>query len=486
MAKKDAKMSGGSHGGADRATMLAAIRDAGVVGAGGAGFPTWKKLDAAVSAIIANGAECEPLLQVDQQLMARYASEVVRGVEIAMELTGAERGVIAVKAKYKPALAALRRALDAYDDDAAGTDNGTGTGAITIFELQNFYPAGDEQVLVYETTGRIVPEGGIPLAVDAVVNNIATLINVARAVDGGEPVISRELTVVGEVRRPISVKAPVGTPLIRLLDAAGGATVTPFAALLGGPMMGEVLTPEELEERGVTKTDAGLIVLPADHYLITVKNAPITKKVKDTMAACIRCNLCTEVCPRNLLGHALDPAKIMRTIAWGNTERTDVLTGAYLCCECGACTHYGCVMGLDPCKMNIELKAKLAEAGVENPHHRDGAELEVHPYRELRKLPLVRLKGRIGILQYDRAAPLQPPLVDIRTVRIPLQQHIGAPAQPTVRRGDRVAEGDMIGRIPEGALGAPIHASIDGTITAVTADAIVIDNERGDEGGAGR
>ena len=146
------------------------VKAAGVVGAGGAGFPTHVKLSATVDTVIANGAECEPLLHADQHLMARYPEVIVRGLRLAMQATGAERGIVALKAEYEEATAALQRALDGNDK-------------VSLHLLGNFYPSGDEFVLVYDVLARVVPEGGIPLEVGVVVNNVGTLFNVARAAE---------------------------------------------------------------------------------------------------------------------------------------------------------------------------------------------------------------------------------------------------------------------------------------------------------------
>lgn len=426
-----------------------AIRDAGIVGAGGAGFPTHVKLSAKVDTVIVNGAECEPLLKVDQQLTALHAEEVVAGLEIAMELTGAERGIIALKAKYKAAIEALTPLLE-------GKDN------ISLDLLGNFYPAGDEQVLVYELLGRIVPEGGIPLEVGVVVQNVGTLINIAKAVKGGVPVTSRALTVAGAVAEPMTVEVPVGTPLRELVAMAGGPTDEPYGVIVGGPMMGKVETDLDTP---IDKTTSGIVVLPSDHPLMLKKQDDMSHKLKLARAACIRCSLCTQTCPRSLLGHHLWPDRLMRAMAYNVTCDPSDLTNAFLCVECGVCTTYACPMGLDPCAMNREIKARLAKEGLDNPHR--AKDLTPNQYRSTRKIPTYRLVGRLGLLEYDREAPVRAVDHIVRKVRIPLKQHIGAPAKPTVIVGDTVKEGEVIAEIPEGSLGARVHASIAGRVTKI-------------------
>ena len=176
-----------------------AVREAGVVGAGGAGFPTHVKLDAQVEYVLGNGAECEPLLHKDAELTEAYADQVIKGIELSMQATGADKAIFGIKAKRTKTVAALEEA--------------TRSKGIKIQLFGDYYPAGDEFVLVYECTGRLIPAGGIPLQVGAVVHNSETLFNMAEAMDG-RPVTKKILTVTGEVKNPISMPAvPVGITL---------------------------------------------------------------------------------------------------------------------------------------------------------------------------------------------------------------------------------------------------------------------------------
>ena len=153
---------------ANPADIVELIRKAGVVGAGGAGFPTHVKAQAKAEIVISNGAECEPLLHKDKELMKRHAPLLVEGLETMMAATGAKKGVLAVKAKYKDVVAACEGAVH-------------GRPGLSVFQLGDFYPAGDEYTLVYEVTGKLIPPAGLPLQVGSVVDNVETLINVALA-----------------------------------------------------------------------------------------------------------------------------------------------------------------------------------------------------------------------------------------------------------------------------------------------------------------
>ncbi len=430
-----------------RKEIIERVRDAGVVGAGGAGFPTHVKLEAKVEYVIANGAECEPLLRIDQQLMATQADKVIKGLELLMEATGAKKGFIALKEKYKPAIAALTSHIPHP------------TSHIEPFILGDFYPAGDEQILVYEVLKRIVPEGGIPLNVGVVVDNVGTLINIVDAIEG-RPVTHRYLTISGAVKRPKSVKVPVGMSVGEVIKLAEPKIVD-FSVLDGGPMMGKLI--EDLDSP-VMKTTTGLIVLPRDHNVIMNKTLEMRKILRRTML-CMQCTDCTELCPRYLIGHSLKPHKIMRHVGYEMRKELNDITAAFLCSECGLCNLYACPFGLSPLRVNQEIKKELTEAKVKNPHKEEPK--EAHPMIEYRRVPTERVISRIGVEEYNIDAPLEKKEYRTNFVRIPLSQHVGARSVPVVKLNDKVEVGDLIADIPKGALGAKIHASIEGKVADI-------------------
>ncbi len=440
-----------------------AVRDAGIVGAGGGGFPAHVKLDAQVDVVLANGAECEPLARVDQQLMAREPDRVLRGLFLVMRATGAQQGIVGIKSKHGGAIAALRQTIRDRHLERQ----------MRVHELQDFYPAGDEFVLVREVLGRTIPEFGLPLSVGAVVSNVATLADVAAAVDEGSPVTHREVTVAGEVATPSTFRVPVGTPLQELVDAAGGSRVPDHRILVGGPMMGSLADDPQ---QPVTKTTSIIVVLPTTHPVVRRRTLPTSRSIHLTRSACLKCVMCTEVCPRNALGHRLYPDRLMRNVAVGVCEDLAAYQGAYLCSECGLCAVYGCVQNLDPCAMNREFKAQLGQAGAPRPEpQEDRVERLDGPAR---RVPSRRLIARLGVTAYDGPAPLAPFESTSAALTIPLHQHAGAPAVPVVELGQRVYAGDLLGEIPPGKLGARVHASVDGTVSAVTDRAIVLERSR--------
>ncbi len=431
------------------------VKDAGIVGAGGAGFPTHVKVDAKADTVIVNGAECEPLLRVDQQLMDVRARELLEALNAVVEHVGAKEGVIGLKKKYTPAIASLNKNLADFPK-------------LRIFQLENFYPAGDEQNLVYEVTGKIVPEGGIPLNVGALVMNVESLLQLNDKIQEDKPVIDKYITVTGAVKHPMTTVVPLGITAQEAIDLAGGALIDDYVIINGGPMMGKIVAPDSF----VTKTTKGFIVLPADHQVIESKDRPASRSLKDAAIACMQCSLCTEVCPRHRLGHHLEPHKLMRVAAYGSTlDEATSPTNAFLCVDCGLC-QYACVHDLQPWKVNRSLKEMMGKNGIKNPHHEQPE--EAIRFADTHRFDVHRLIKRLGLEPYDVEAPLQDTQVVFKEVTLPLSQHIGAPSKPVVAVGDKVNRGDLIADIPEGSLGAKIFASIDGTVSSVDGGQITI------------
>lgn len=438
------------------------IRDAGVVGAGGAGFPTHIKAGGKAEIVLANGAECEPLLRVDRLMMQHYPQQVVRGLKAIMESTGAGSGVICLKKKYHDAIDALEQAI-------------SGEPNIRLFEMESYYPAGDEQQMVYEVTGKVVPTGGIPLDVGAVVCNVSTLINIANAMDG-HPVIDKVVTVGGEVKRPVTLKVPIGTPIRLLVEAAQGPkSLDGYTIVIGGPATGKLCNDWD---EPVTKTTGGVLVFPSDHPLIQKKTDQKEVDWKLAKAVCCQCNLCTQICPRNNLGLGVEPHKAMRAAFMSNGKLLGDYNGIFSCCDCGLCSYYACNFGLSPSRMMARMKAGLRQNGVK-PEKR--IRTSVSQSLECTKVPTKRLMSRMGILQYDTETPLDEQGVSVSIVQIPLSMHIGAPSISVVKCGDRVAKGQLIAEIPEKSLGARIHASIGGIVTNITNNMIEISAQKRDK-----
>ena len=387
-----------------RTTDVDRIEAAGVVGAGGAGFPTHIKARGAADVVIANGVECEPVLSKDKAIMRACPGDVVSGLAVMMGCVGASRGIIAVKRKNSREVEAMKAA-------ARGHAN------VAVAEVGDYYPAGDEHVLVYELIARVVPAGGIPLQVGAVVSNVETLLNVGNAVRDGTPVTHKYVTVAGEVKRPGTFRVLVGTSLPRLIEAAGGVRGSlrgGFEVLLDGPMMGKALPPgQDLSVVSVTKTMSGVILLPSGHPLLAGRKQPMEHQVRLARSACVQCTHCTDLCPRRLLGHPLRPHLIMRNLGYmrprlpQDLERYPELATAALCSECGVC-NLVCPMGLTPGHINAVIKRAMADARLKWTGQ-SGGEI-VHPARPGRLMPSFRIVARLGL---TKCVPMREELVEL-------------------------------------------------------------------------
>jgi len=429
------------------------LREAGVVGAGGAGFPTYVKAQSQVEYVIANGAECEPLIHKDAELMKHFPAQILAGMEAMIDATGARAGKFGVKSKNRESIEALQGSRPSE--------------RIEFVLLGDFYPSGDEYELVYSATGRLIPPGGIPLQVGSVVNNVETLYNVKLALEG-RPVTEKFLSVCGAVAEPKSLWAPVGTPFRDLLAMAGGATAAEYGIFVSGIMMG-TLTFDAGEV--VTKTTGGLIVLPLDHYLMTRRTRSQQQMNHIGKSACDQCSYCTEFCPRYLLGYEVQPHKVMRSLGFTATGADIWNQWSELCCACGLCTLYACPEDLYPKEACDEGKRDRRAAGLQFTQQKP---VTVHPMKEYRRVPLAQLRKRLQVEEYERETPFDPAQCEPAAVRIRLRQHAGEAAVPAVREGQRIKKGQVAGRVEDSKLGAPVHASISGKVRAVTPEYVEI------------
>ena len=428
---------------------LARLSEFGVVGAGGGGFPSAVKFQAHVSTVIANAAECEPLLHKDKELLIDQPEAFLHGLRMTVDLVGARDGIVAIKERYRDIVAAIEHQAPP---------------SIRVVPLPDVYPAGDEFILVHMVTGRVIPPGGLPKDVDVVVANVETLLNVAL----DRPVTHKYLTIAGAVQNPVTVRAPIGTSIGEVLAAAGGPTVPDFGVLLGGVMMAR---PAPSLDVPVTKTTGGLIVLPSTHSLIQRHTAPWMHIQRVGRSACDQCRFCTEFCPRFLLGHPIEPHRAMQSLGFSNPADT-MLAATLYCCECNLCTLFACPEDLDPKNVCVQSKPAARERGL--TFKGDPASIQPHPMAEFRRVPMRRLIAKLGLSEFRNVGPLIDYEFALRHVNIPLKQHAGAPAEPVVQSGEIVRQGDLLAQPQPGKLGARIHASIAGVVTVMT-DSIAID-----------
>ena len=436
----------------DAQTIRERVRAAGVVGAGGAGFPAHVKLQAQVDTFLVNAAECEPMLKVDQQLMAVQAERLIHGVQYAMTATGASSGIIALKEKYQQAINALTPLLPA---------------GIRLHILPDVYPAGDEVLTIWMATGRRVPPAALPVSVGVVVNNVQTVLNIARAVEQQYPVTRRILTVNGAVASPITLTVPIGMSLRDVLALAGGATVDDPGFINGGPMMGGLITSLDTP---VSKTTGGLLVLPKSHALIQRRMQDERTVLSVAKTVCEQCRLCTDLCPRHLIGHELSPHLLVRAVNYQQAATPQLLLTALTCSECNVCESVACPVGISPMRINRMLKRELRALN----HRYEGPLNPEDEMAKYRLIPVKRLITKLGLSDWYHDAPLAETDYSTDKTTLLLRQHIGASAIPCVEQGECVVRGQCVADVPSGALGAPVHASIDGIVSEITEQSITV------------
>lgn len=428
-------------------------RENGIVGAGGAGFPAYAKMTDKADTVILNCVECEPLLKLHRQLLATHTEEIIGMLDEVREAFGAAEAVVGIKSEYITTIQAVEEVLDQFPK-------------VRICALKAAYPMGDEVVLIYEATGRVIKPGGLPIDENVVVYNVETMYNLYQAVYESAPVTSKLVSVVGEIDTPATIRVPLGTSVKDTIAMAGKPTVENPCFVMGGPMMGRLGT----ENTVITKTTNAIILLPKEHKLVAKMNKNLSVEKKRASSSCCQCRTCTDLCSRHALGHPIEPHKIMRAVANNDTSDLSVFTNAAYCSGCGICENYACPQGLSPKSIIQEFKAGLRGAGIKAEKTEPAP---VEEDRELRKLPVHRLAARLGLDKYDKAAPFYEETQKVKTVKIPLSQHIGAPAMGIVAKGDIVKAGQKIAEAREG-LSVAIHCSIDGVVEKVTEKEIVV------------
>lgn len=290
---------------------IAAVRASGLVGLGGAGFPTHFKLNVKpgqVDILVANGAECEPYITTDQQVMEHSTELMLDGILEVMRWLDLDRCIIPIEDNKMQAIEKVVQTIQAKAEKYKG---------IQVMALPASYPKGAEKVIIQNATGRIVPVGKLPADVGVLVMNVTTLAVLANYIQTGEPLTSKLVTVDGgAIAEPKNVRVPIGTPIQELIDFCGGFAKTPRMILMGGPMMG---TPLSNTDFSILKQNNAVLALVAEDYVL------------ETETACIRCGACVDACPM-----LLSPTEMMRSISFGNAEKAKAL-GVETCMECGCC-----------------------------------------------------------------------------------------------------------------------------------------------------
>ncbi|MBU0686278.1 MAG: electron transport complex subunit RsxC [Candidatus Margulisbacteria bacterium] len=305
------------------------IRGAGIVGLGGAAFPTRVKLqpppDKVIKTIIINGAECEPYLTCDYRLLIEQPKKVILGLKAIMKPTDALEGIIAIEDNKPEAITAIQKAID----EEVSHHN------LRVAVLKTKYPQGAEKQLIKAITKREVPSGGLPADVHCIVNNVGTAVAIAKALTTGMPLIERIVTVTGgSISEPSNLLVRIGTPFSELVEQCGGFLEEPTKIIMGGPLMGISVPSIDVP---VIKATSGILV-PSKKELDDLEPEP-----------CIRCAKCVDSCPQYLLPNLLGDAS--------ENDRFDLSKsyGALDCIECGVCS-YVC-----PAKRNLVQLIKLSK-----------------------------------------------------------------------------------------------------------------------------
>ena len=432
------------------------LLEAGIVGAGGAGFPAGGKLAPGANTLIINGAECEPLMDTDYTILKEHLTEVAAGAKAMMEAVGIPRGFLGIKEHN------IRRLGLADGQELAQ--------GFHVVQLPDVYPIGDEVSLIYQITGRVVRPGALPITAGVIVYNVETTYNIFRYLHDGKPVYEKWLTIGGDIPQHFVVKTPVGTPIRELFAHYGVRVPEGYVVLDGGPSMGKEIT---WQTDYVTKTTKALLVLPEDIPAIISKNSNLERQIARAASCCCQCSACTERCPRALLGYPLEPHRMIRSMTTVAEDDPDLVLTATLCCGCGICEMVACCQGLSPRNVIAQYKKVLAQKGMK---YQGTTDVTPQESRDARMLPSYRWKAMLGVDGFDIKPeyvrePFRP-----QKVFIALKQHIGAPAVPCVSVGDTVKVGDTVANKSRG-LSIGMHSGIEGTVTAVDDRGITIERK---------
>ena len=430
------------------------VADAGIVGAGGAGFPTAFKLrDDGVDTLIINAAECEPLIYSDYFYMKKHMDKVLEGARIVMEGTKIKKCFLSMKKAT-----AKKLHLEHGQIMAEG---------IEVYTVPDVYPMGDEVILIYEVLRRIVPPAGLPSQVGVIVQNVETLYNVANAKEG-VPVTKKLVTIGGKVNKGHVIELPVGIPVAEVLKQLDITVPDDCIVIDGGPAMGMKIDPATAV---VTKTTKSLLILPTYIPAMRSKVDDPNRMTNRASSTCCQCVRCTELCPRQLIGYPLYPSRTVRAVSANVTANPEDYLTSSLCCGCGVCELTSCCQGISPRTIMMQVKSEMAKNGIRYQHK---GELKPDPDREYKMLPIGRFKRSIGVSEFDiTPSDITQKEIKVSQIRMPLRQHIGKPAVACVKAGDVVRAGDLIAKADEG-ISANIHTSMAGTVAQVDSENIYI------------
>ncbi|MBE6663620.1 MAG: NADH-quinone oxidoreductase subunit J [Ruminococcaceae bacterium] len=432
------------------------MQEFGIVGAGGAGFPSYAKLAEGADLLLINGAECEPLLATDYILLRDEMDLVLQGVLEIIAKTSISKAYIAVKAHNAERLG--------WKDGEKLADG------VFARALPDVYPLGDEISLIYEATGRLIKPGKLPITEGIIVYNVETMYNLGIAKRFSRPVTTKWLTIGGEVKKPVVIKVPIGAKISDIFEKLDIKVKEGYTVIDGGPSMGKVINPRTY---AVNKTTKGILILPDNSQAILSKKMNENMAISRAETACCQCTRCTDMCPRHLLGYPLEPHKMVRTAMGAVEAMPEMVISATLCCGCGVCESLACNQGISPRAVIDNYKKLLSKNRLRFDKNGD---YSVKEEREYRMIPYKKWMSMLGVSKFDKDIDFAGEINDFSRVEMTLSRHIGKPSIPTVADGDFVKEGDLIASAADG-LSLPQHASISGRVTLGN-DKIIIDKVR--------
>ncbi len=430
------------------------MREAGIVGAGGAGFPSYAKLTNGIDALVVNGAECEPLLYTDYVIMRDNLEKLCMGMAKVRDALGAKNAYLSIK--------------DHTAKKLSFSDEQTLFCGVKVKILPDAYPMGDEIAVIYQTLGRIVPPGKLPASVGVIVYNVETILNLYEALYENGKVIEKWLTIGGDIEKPYVVKVPLGMRVSELFALLNIKVDEEHSVIDGGPSMGNIIN---YNTAIIRKTTKALLILPNTCEAVASKRVSMDTQLKRASSACCQCTRCTDMCPRALLGYPLEPHRLVRVATSSETIDPKVYVNASLCCSCGICSTAACSQGISPKDVILKLKSELAKNKLrfdEDMTPTSSAQ------RDYRLVPSTRWEVLLGIKAFDREGEFYKGKIEATKIEIPMRNHIGAPSKPVCKVGDMVSRGDKVAEASDG-LSLPQYSSIDGKIIFVDENRILIE-----------
>lgn len=320
--------------------LVKAVRASGLVGLGGAGFPSFVKITVSpekpIDTLVVNAAECEPYITVDYRECIENSWNIMNGVYTLQELLGLKRVIIAVE-DNKPAAIKILKEIADMDIDKGNV--------VRLMTLKSRYPQGAEKMMVLSATGRVVPAGKLPADVGCIVMNVGSVAFVARYLATGKPLVSRSVTVSGDcIKNPMNLRVPIGTSMQDIVDFCGGFTQEPAKILSGGPMMGTAIT------------DLNVPLLKSNNAVLAFSRKGAGLKPE---TACIHCGRCHEACPMGLIPTNIEKYALMKDVD------TLIKMGTMVCMECGCCA-YSCPGGKPLVQYMRLAKSVIREAAKKN------------------------------------------------------------------------------------------------------------------------